>query len=176
MFKKPKIIIGNTAKPSFKDPSLPVNSSNKKISSKTKELRKKVDAAQNHPAALKIKADRNKLKRNVASQQPIARENKLEYKEGCVLIKKILEYKQKNKLIYFTGKQAGEIFKKHPELNTPSGVKNILIASVNPELNITKINSIVSELFSKKLSESERKSVILTMIRSIKIENYDYLL
>ncbi|MDD4050049.1 MAG: hypothetical protein PHX47_03515 [Candidatus ainarchaeum sp.] len=143
---------------------------------KIKDLRNKKNTAENHSGVLRIKSERFKIERNLASQKPLAMEYKSEYKQGCLFIKKILDYKQKNKLIFFTGKQAGEILKKYPKLDSPEAIKSILIASSNPNLNIKKINSIVSEIYSKKISEKERKDIIFTMIRSIKIENYEYLL
>jgi len=152
----------------------------KKIFNKKKnpveELRKRKKAVEEHPGVEKIKSDRAKLRRLIIAKQPLAKENKQEYKVGCEWIKRILKYKQENKRSYFTGNQAAEIFKKYPELNTPNSIKSILIASVNPDLTITKVNSLVSEIFSKSMPEKERKSIILTMVRNIKAENYDYLL
>jgi hypothetical protein len=140
------------------------------------DLRSRQKSAEEHSGVLKLKKERSILKKAIASQKPLAMEYKSEYKQGCLWIKKILEYKQKNKLIYFTGKQAVEILKKYPKLDSPEVIKNILIASINPNLNITKINSMVSKIYNKNISEKERKDIIFTMIRSIKIENYDYLL
>lgn len=143
---------------------------------KVRELRVRKKAVEEHEGVRNLKKQRLVVDRSIAEKTPIALKFKKEYREGCMWIKNILEFKSKNKLLYFTGRQAGEIFKKHPSLDSPNAVRSILIASVNPNLTIQKIDSIVTELFSNKLAQKERREVIITMIRSIKIENYEYLL
>lgn len=141
-----------------------------------KILKEKTKKATEHSGITKLKLTRDNVKRKLAENQTFVLRNKEEYEKGCLLIKKILEYKQKNRLIYLTGKQAEAIFKRFPELNTPNGVKSILVASLNSNLNTLKINSMVSEIFNKEIPERKRKEIIFTMIRSIKHENYKYLL
>jgi hypothetical protein len=140
------------------------------------ELRNRRKKIENHKGLIDAKKRKLKLRKEVAKDQKLAKENPKEYKAGCIWIKKIIKYKKENKLIYFVGKQSDGIFKKYPELNSKEVVKSILIASVNPKLDISQINKMVESLFSKSLSQKERKSIILDMIRSIKIENYEYLL
>ena len=139
-------------------------------------LKKKKKSVIEHEGIKKVKLKRITEKKELAKNQPLAQENKKEYALGCALIVDILKYKQKNPLIYFTGKQADAILKKYPKINTPEGVKSILVASVNPNLTTSKVNSMVSRMFSSNFPENERKKIIVSMIRNIKAENYNYLL
>jgi hypothetical protein len=140
------------------------------------EYRIRKKKAENHKGLTDARKKKFSLQKEFAKDQKLAKENPKEYKAGCIWIKKIIKYKKENKLIYFVGKQAEGVFKKYPELNSKEVVKSILVASINPKLDISQINKMVESLFSKSVSEKERKSIILDMIRSIKIENYEYLL
>ena len=146
------------------------------MNKKVLAFKKRKRLIEEHSGIIKLKKDRSKLKRNFAAKTKIALENKLEYKLGCKWIKNILKYKKENELLYVTGRQASGVLKKYPELNNPKIIKSILIASINPDLTIKKINSMLIELFNKKISEKERVSVILSMIRIIDSEHYDYLM
>jgi hypothetical protein len=139
-------------------------------------LRNKQKKVVRHKGIEQLESKRFKLNLAAAENQAFVLKNKKEYNIGCKLIKNILEYKSKNRLIYLTGMQAEQILKKYPEINTPIGVKSLLVASLNPKLTTSKINSLVSEIFSKEMPLKDRKQIIYTMIRSIKPENYKHLL
>ncbi len=139
-------------------------------------LKRKQKAVVEHEGVKKLESKRLILKKAAAENQTFVLKNKKEYNIGCKLIKNILEYKSKNRLIYLTGMQAEQILNKYPEINTPTGVKSLLVASLNPNLTTFKINSLVSEIFSKEMPLKDRKQIIYTMIRSIKPENYKHLL
>lgn len=145
-------------------------------SRKTYLLRKKKEALENHAGVKNSISERLKLARVVAANQSLAKSNPKFYKEGCLWIKNILKFKKENNLLYFVGKQAETIFIKYPKIDSPEAIKSILIASVNPNLTTKKIDSIISNLYSKNISKKARKEVIITIIRSISLENYKYLL
>jgi hypothetical protein len=139
-------------------------------------LKRKQKEVVEHKGIKQLESKRLILKKATAESQTFVLRNKKEYLIGCQLIKNILKYKTENRLIYFTGKQAEQILKKYPEINTPTGVKSLLVASLNPNLTTLKINSLVLEIFSKEMPLKDRKQIIYTMIRSIKPENYKHLL
>jgi len=137
------------------------------------DLRDKKDKIMHHKGIIKLEKIRiyDKLK-----ESGIAKEHPTEFIKGSEFIKQILIYKQNNALRYSTGKLAAYVFKKFPELNTPEVVKSILIATGNPKLGINDINKLVSDMFDPKVSESTRKGVIFSLIRSINKKNYGYLI
>ena len=143
---------------------------------KIADLRKRTNAAKEHRGTIKHKTKRFIEIKKIADNTTIAKENKTDYKYGCNWIKKILKFKKEHKFIYMTGKQAPLIFKKFSNLNRPEAIRRILIATVNPELTIEKIDSMVKELFNKDFPKKDKRTILLSMIRDITHDHYEYLL